>query len=705
MADGKVVIDVLLNDGKVAKGVAKVDGRLHGLGRSANAGALTVGKLVKSLGLVGLASKGIDMVSSAIDGAISRYDTLNNFPRVMQQMGFDAQSSEKAINKLSDGIQGLPTTLDSVASTAQRIAVLTGDLDGAVETTLALNNAFLASGASSADAERGLTQYLQMLAKGKVDMDAWNTLQETMGVALNDTAKAFGFTGKSAQMDLYEALQSGKITFDEFNAKIIELSNAQGGFAERAKTATGGIRTAWTNMNTAVVKGVADVIGAIDKALGGTGSIEKIIGKMQAGIKTAFTSMAENIPVVAQKIKAVYDIVKPFIPLVVGLVGAITTFKTTIAIINSVKNAIMAARIAVIAFNTAMMTNPFVAIVAAVIGLAIIIYMYWDEIGEYLTAAWDWIKETAVAVWNGILAFFKEWGLTILAIITGPIGILIGLIIKYWDDIKAVTLKVWNAIKSFFSNLWNGIISIVTAAVMWYLNRVITAWNNIKSVTSTVWNGIKSFFSSIWNGIKSVVSGAVNGVKSTITSIWNKIKSVTSSAWNGIKSTISNGITGAWNVVKGYVSRFLNSGKSLMTSLAKGIKQGLTSAISAVKNGMKKVRSYLPFSPAKEGPLSDLDKSGESFFPTWADGMEKGERKLVRQVEVGMGRVAELLGAVPAVGGRSMSVAAAGPSVASGEPSPIIVQNMHVREEADIRRVADELWRLQQRRDRRRIGR
>lgn len=705
MADGKVVIDVLLNDGKVAKGVAKVDGRLHGLGRSANAGALTVGKLVKSLGLVGLASKGIDMVSSAIDGAISRYDTLNNFPRVMQQMGFDAQSSEKAINKLSDGIQGLPTTLDSVASTAQRIAVLTGDLDGAVETTLALNNAFLASGASSADAERGLTQYLQMLAKGKVDMDAWNTLQETMGVALNDTAKAFGFTGKSAQMDLYEALQSGKITFDEFNEKIIELSNAQGGFAERAKTATGGIRTAWTNMNTAVVKGVADVIGAIDKALGGTGSIEKIIGKMQAGIKTAFTSMAENIPVVAQKIKAVYNIVKPFIPLVVGLVGAITTFKTTIAIINSVKNAIMAARIAVIAFNTAMMTNPFVAIVAAVIGLAIIIYMYWDEIGEYLTAAWDWIKETAVAVWNGIVAFFKEWGLTILAIITGPIGILIGLIIKYWDDIKAVTLKVWNGIKNFFSNLWNGIKSIVTAAVTWYLQRVKNAWNNIKSVTSSVWNGIKSFFSSIWNGIKSVVSGAVNGIKTTITTIWNKIKSVTSSAWNGIKSTISNGITGAWNVVKGYVGRFLNSGKSLMTSLAKGIKQGLTTAISAVKNGMKKVRSYLPFSPAKEGPLSDLDKSGESFFPTWAGGMEKGERKLVRQVEVGMGRVAELLGAVPAVGGRSMSVAAAGPSVASGEPSPIIVQNMHVREEADIRRVADELWRLQQRRDRRRIGR
>src|SRR5699024_4862842 len=156
----------------------------------------------------------------------------------MQLMGFDAQDSEKAINKLSDGIQGLPTTLDSVASTTQRIAMMTGDLDGAVDTTLALNNAFLASGASTADAERGLEQYVQMLAKGEVDLQSWRTLQETMPIALNETAKAFGFTGKSAQNDLYEALKEGNITFDEFNEKLVELSNETGGFAEVAKEAT-----------------------------------------------------------------------------------------------------------------------------------------------------------------------------------------------------------------------------------------------------------------------------------------------------------------------------------------------------------------------------------------------------------------------------------------------------------------------------------
>src|SRR5690625_4640711 len=236
VADGKVVIDVILDDKQVGGGIKKVEGRLSGIAGAAKRGIASVGKLATALGVVALAYKGIDMVKQSLDGAIDRYDTLNNFPRVMEQIGFDAETSQKAIDKLSDGIQGLPTRLDEVASTAQNIAVMTNDLDGAVETTLALNNAFLASGASTADAERGLDQYVQMLAKGEVDLQSWRTLQETMGVALNTLAEDFGFTGKSAQSDLYDALKSGEITFDEFNDKLIEASTAQDGFAEDRKS-------------------------------------------------------------------------------------------------------------------------------------------------------------------------------------------------------------------------------------------------------------------------------------------------------------------------------------------------------------------------------------------------------------------------------------------------------------------------------------
>ena len=97
MADGKVVIDVILDDGRVAKGVANVDKRLGGIANAGRRAATGVRQIVTALGLVSAAAKAINMVSNALDGAIERYDTLNNFPRVMQQIGFDAQDSEKAI--------------------------------------------------------------------------------------------------------------------------------------------------------------------------------------------------------------------------------------------------------------------------------------------------------------------------------------------------------------------------------------------------------------------------------------------------------------------------------------------------------------------------------------------------------------------------------------------------------------------------------
>ena len=293
------------NISKVGKDLSSIGDGLGTATKKQKSFVRSISEIASGIGVYAAVSKGISMITNSLDGAISRYDTLNNFPRVMQQIGFSADDSEKAINRLSDGIQGLPTTLDDVASTAQRIAVMTGDLDGAVETTLALNNAFISSGSNAADASRGLEQYVQMMSTGAVDLQSFRTLQETMGVALNDVAKAFGFAGKSAQNDLYDALKSGEITMEQFNAKLIELNDGTDGFAERALTASGGIKTAWTNMQTAVVRGVTNIIEAIDSVLADTPleSIENIINN----IGDAFFKFLDGI---AQKI-----------PTVVGLIG------------------------------------------------------------------------------------------------------------------------------------------------------------------------------------------------------------------------------------------------------------------------------------------------------------------------------------------------------------------------------------------------
>lgn len=284
--------------------------------------------IVKGGGVFKLIEKGVNAVVASLDSAIDRYDTMNRFPMMMQQLGYGADSAQAAVQRLSEGIQGIPTTLDSVVSTAQRLTVLTGNLDGAVDTTLALNNAFLASGAGSDGAARGLEQYVQALSRGKFEMEEWKTMQETMGLALNRVAESFGYAGESAQTELYNALQNGEITFTQFNDRLIQLNNGVGGFAELAKTSSAGIKTAWANMGTAMVRGTTAIIEAIDSGLSETrfNSIQTIIEGLGKGIETAMKAAVPAIELVASHADVLVG--------VLGVLTAAYTANTAAAALN-----------------------------------------------------------------------------------------------------------------------------------------------------------------------------------------------------------------------------------------------------------------------------------------------------------------------------------------------------------------------------------
>lgn len=267
--------------------------RIDAGSQNASSSIMSIAKgigVFKALSIVG------NTLSNSLSSAIDRFDTMNRFPKVMQQIGFSAEASEASIQKLSDGIQGVPTSLDEITASTQKLALLTGDLDKATDASIALNNAFYASAATASDASRGLVQYTQMLSKGTVDIQSWRTLQETMGVALNDLAEAFGYAGSAATTDLYAAIQSGEITFDQLNDKLIELDGGVDGFAERAKTASAGIGTSLTNMEIAVTRGMETVIRSINDALENNGlpGFQGMIEKVTSGIDTAFSVVADG---------------------------------------------------------------------------------------------------------------------------------------------------------------------------------------------------------------------------------------------------------------------------------------------------------------------------------------------------------------------------------------------------------------------------
>ena len=316
--DGSITFDTHVDTGGFSSGTGDINKEFESVRKGAESAAEGVSQLpdaldetssstsrladiVKGGGVFKLIEKGMDAVVSSLDSAIDRYDTMNRFPMMLQQMGYGADEADAAVQRLSEGIQGLPTTLDSVVSNAQRLTILTGNLDSAVDTTLALNNAFLASGAGSDGAARGLEQYIQALSRGKFEAEEWKTMQETMGLALNRIAESFGYAGESAQNDLYAALQNGEITFSQFNSRLIQLNSGVGGFADLAKTSSTGIKTAWTNMGTAMVRGTTTIIEALDKGLSETKfeSIQNVIETTGEAIEGAMNLAAPAIELVA----------------------------------------------------------------------------------------------------------------------------------------------------------------------------------------------------------------------------------------------------------------------------------------------------------------------------------------------------------------------------------------------------------------------
>lgn len=244
-----------------------------------------VKSIVAGVGITKVIGTSMNVLSSSLDGSIDRFDTMQSYPKVMKSLGFAVEQSQKSVAKLNQSVQGLPTSLADVVTTSKSLAAVTGNIDKATDTTIALNHAFLASGSSSEDASRGLQQYSQMLAKGTVDMQSWRTLQETMAPALTKVAKKLGIASGNAN-ELYDALQNGTITFDQFNDAMIECDTETGGFADTALEASKGIKTSMTNIKSAVQNLEQGFMSAMNnmlksKAMGGlVDNLEKIKSKI-----------------------------------------------------------------------------------------------------------------------------------------------------------------------------------------------------------------------------------------------------------------------------------------------------------------------------------------------------------------------------------------------------------------------------------------
>jgi TP901 family phage tail tape measure protein len=196
------------------------------------------------------------------------------------------------------------------------------------------------------------------------------------------------------------------------------------------------------------------------------------------------------------------------------------------------------------------------------------------------------------------------------ALLANPIVWIIGLIIllcaavyliiKNWDKVKAFFVNMWKNIKKVFSDAWEWI----KASIYKYsgMKFIVENWGKIKAWFSNMWQSIKDVFSNFWEWLKEAMY-KYSGIKFIVEG-WGKVKHFFSDMWDKVKGTF----TSFFNWITGIPGRLFQAGKNMVNSLWKGIKDMAMKPVNAIKDIVKKIRSYLPFSPAKEGPLMDIHR-------------------------------------------------------------------------------------------------
>lgn len=574
----------------------KADSSMGGLDKSSQNTNTSILDIAKGVGVFKLVDSAVGLVRNSLDGAIDRFDTLNKYPVVMQALGYSASDVDKSMAKLNKGIDGLPTSLNEIVSNTQQLAISTGSLTKGTDTAIALNNAFLASGASTADASRGMQQYVQMLSKGTVDMQSWHSIQETMPVAMDKVAKSFKDQGVNSVSELYDALQSGKITFDDFNSRLIKLNDGVGGFAELAKKNSAGIKTSFSNVKTAVVKGLANVLSAIDNGMksAGLGSIAQNFDKLKTVVNQVFSAITKAIPpvisVIATFVKLIGNIInalKPFLPVLLPIITTWGAFMVqlkgvgaVVKTFNQVKSAVTGVMSTMKILFAIMAANPitvFIGLIAALVAAFVYFYNTNEE-----------FRNKVNQVWQSILDFIQP----IVETISNFIQTVFGVLATWWSEnqqtILSIVQTVWGVIQGVFEVAMIAIQALVSL-VLGQMQAGWEIWSNVISgIVQVAWALISNIFSGSLDNILAVVTFVIKQVQLVIDTVMNVIQGIIKTVWSLITGDWQGALDGI-NQIVGAFGKYITGTFDNVMGLAKDLIKNGIDTIKGIFDSLSKI--------------------------------------------------------------------------------------------------------------------
>lgn len=522
-----------------------------------------------------------------------------------------AQQADTFLKQLADFAAQTPFEFPELQTAASALISAGVQADKVIPIMRTLGNVTSGMGTGSEGVRRATVALQQMQAAGKITGEDLNQLRDA-GIPVYDLLAAA--TGKSKE-EVVALAQAGKLGKKELDAMMSALESGKGlekfnGLMEaQSQSLSGLVSTFKDNLGQGLAKAVEPLIPLLKDGLGKTAMwlSETAMPALATGLKSTiefFQRLSSSNG--AGKARDVLAQVGTFVT--TTLIPALKAIGDWISInvVPSVMELIAAFQ-RVYDVVAPIVTQLVSGIMEKVGPLMPTIIGIFTGIGSVIASAFSIIASIVRFVFDGISAFWAQWGGTITAYTSGMFSGIVNTIAAFVDIIKGIFSAVSLALKGD----WSG------------------AWEAIKAATSAAWGHLKQSFAdgagAIWRVIKDV--GASIG--DAFAAMWKGSKDVGSNIVQGIANGISNGIQWVVDAAKRVAGAALQAVKDFLgikspsqvmadqvgLQMSAGIGVGITRGSGLVDSAMNDMvaRATRPVNLSASGAYASGGATGGAF--------------------------------------------------------------------------------------------
>ncbi|HFI0157837.1 TPA: tape measure protein [Streptococcus suis] len=515
MADGKVTIDVDLNDGKALSGAGKVKGLLNGL-TSAGEKAGSVFKSMLGANIIGGAvTAGISALTGQISGLVGDINASSKawqtFQGNMENLGLPKQEIASVKEELQSFATETIYSASDMASTYSQLAAV------GIKSTKELVTGFGGLAAAAENPGQAMktlsTQAVQMAAKPTVAWADFKLMLEQTPAGISAVAKHMGMStaemvtavqdGKIATQDFFDAINAvgNNDTFRKIATEYKTVDQAIDGLTEGVSNK---LLPAFESISRYGIKAVEGIIGFVDKFNG-----DALAGEIEYMIESTL------------------ELFDAF-----GDLGVFDNFKTTLSSVGEMFQSVFK-------IDPGLLNTGVVMVANLLNGLMYTIQDLSSGVADFFQGFSNSGAVRALA-----LAFFdlSEAGLDLTEKLSGAIpwetiGNATGQVVKFIAEIISTIAQFSQKVDG---NIFRGLLIGIPAAIAGF-----KAFNFLKS-----FNPFSFFKKNAADGVGGV-GDAVKRSKSTISQVFTGLSNVIKSSGTAIKTAATGIGTGIKTALSG----------------------------------------------------------------------------------------------------------------------------------------------------------